>query len=328
MNLSGQLAAFGKSLDVLLQVEDSFETKPLYDCIRKANHYNHWFSEDAVVAHLKTIASFLQSNNFDYQSKTITNKIAFISEERIPLEEFSNILTAILYGNSVVYKEAKKHDCVMKYVMELLLKAIPEIKENFSFEEGVLPIVDSYYISSREPKPLLEQKYYLNKKALFEARYQSVAVLDSTISDEELKLLALDVFDFYGQSCASVRKIYIPENFDIRRIYEPFEIYSNMLNHNAYANNFQYNQSVYLLNRIPHYDNGFLLLKEDKSRKVPTGVVFYDFYKDKITLLDELDKADFFKIYTSSPRNKKELTFGSSKSQLLGVSEIFIEFVK
>ena len=47
-----------------------------------------------------------------------------------------------------------------------------------------------------------------------------------------------------------------------------------------YANNYDYNRSVYLLNRTPHLDNGFCILKEDERISSPIGVIYYQFYNN------------------------------------------------
>jgi hypothetical protein len=55
-------------------------------------------------------------------------------------------------------------------------------------------------------------------------------------------------------------------------------------------NNYQYYRSVYLLNRIPHSDNGFLLLKEDENYNSPVGVVYYQYYSSLDQLVQKLKK--------------------------------------
>ena len=45
-------------------------------------------------------------------------------------------------------------------------------------------------------------------------------------------------------------------------------------------NNYEYNKSIYLISRLEHLDNGFLILKNDSGLKSPVAVVFYEKYSD------------------------------------------------
>ncbi len=41
--------------------------------------------------------------------------------------------------------------------------------------------------------------------------------------------------------------------------------YSSCINHSGYANNYDYNKAIYLVNRQKFHDMGFLLMKEDRN---------------------------------------------------------------
>jgi len=58
------------------------------------------------------------------------------------------------------------------------------------------------------------------------------------------------------------------------------ESYKYVADNFKYFNNYEYNKSIFLINRIFHYDTGFLLLKEDESMSSPISVVNYEFYDD------------------------------------------------
>jgi hypothetical protein len=53
-------------------------------------------------------------------------------------------------------------------------------------------------------------------------------------------------------------------------------------------NNYDYNRSIFLLGKKLFFDNGFLILKEDKSLFSPISVVNYEFYSDLELLEKEL----------------------------------------
>jgi len=77
--------------------------------------------------------------------------------------------------------------------------------------------------------------------------------------------------------------------------FESIEAYQPIINHHKYNNNYDYNKSIYLVNSDKHFDNGFLLLKEDERLASPLAVLYYGYYKDLKSAQNQL-KADSDKI--------------------------------
>jgi hypothetical protein len=67
---------------------------------------------------------------------------------------------------------------------------------------------------------------------------------------------------------------------------EPFK---KVMNHHKYVNNYDYNKSILLVNQVPHHDNGFLLLTENKSLVSPVSVVYYEYYSTEQDLAFQLE---------------------------------------
>ena len=108
-------------------------------------------------------------------------------------------------------------------------------------------------------------------------------------TDGELQLLAEDIFRYYGLGCRNVTRMFIPEDFAIDRIFENFLNFKEVINHNKYANNYEYNRAVYLLNQEKFRDNNFVMLKEDEALFSPLSVINFSRY----STLDEV--RDFIK---------------------------------
>ncbi|RZM24774.1 MAG: acyl-CoA reductase, partial [Pedobacter sp.] len=127
--------------------------------------------------------------------------------------------------------------------------------------------------------------YYFGKVPnIIRRNRNSVAVLTANETKEELAALGHDIFDYFGLGCRNVSKIFIPENYDIATFFEPLEGFQPIINHFKYNNNYDYNKSIYLVNMVPHFDNGFILLKEDEGLSSPLAVLYYQRYKS----LDEV----------------------------------------
>lgn len=337
MDLLYKIQSFGHSfLELLDKQTTNRKSEILYSHIAKAYHFNHWYTEENVLLRLQQICKFLISEQFISTYSIILNNrfkknrtIGFFSEENIPLEEFPVLLSILLSGNSFLYKTSEKSDKLISFFFELLGKTINDLKQGINFTDGMLKSADTLIITRLKESHSIIKKYLEKKKSFQEVRHQSVAILGGNEDDGTLKLLGKDIFSFYGQGCGNVRKIYIPKSFDLTIFFQAIEGWHSLSDHNTYANNYQYYQSVYLLNRIPHFDNGFLLFKEDKAMRSPTGVMYYEYYEDKSALLETLrHSSNVSVIYTSNPVHKREIMFGESVNQLLLPSENLINFLQ
>jgi hypothetical protein len=117
------------------------------------------------------------------------------------------------------------------------------------------------------------QTYFGKYPHLIRKNRTSVALLTGRETNEELVDLGSDVFTYFGLGCRNVSQIWLPADFDINRLFEAFYEYKEVINHNKYANNYDYNKAVYLLNLENLLDNGFLLVKEDNKLNSPLGML-------------------------------------------------------
>src|SRR5690606_5441190 len=111
-------------------------------------------------------------------------------------------------------------------------------------------------------------------------------------SKAELSNIGYDLFDYYGLGCRNVSKLYFPTNYEISYFFEAIETFSTVINHHKYHNNYDYNKSIYLVNGDKHYDNGFLLLKEDQRLASPLAVAYYEHYNDIESLTAQLNERN------------------------------------
>lgn len=334
MDVFDSILFLGRHLPQLLYGEDSSpQSIEFKKIIAEANHYNRWFTPEEIKRRLDEVCAFISGHTFEELYSTIpqtknVKSIAVVSEENIPLEEFFTIVSILLSNNNVVYKTSDKQEKLLPFIFKLLTESNPELSNKISFIEGPLRRFDKIIVTSRNPWPENKRNFILKHKSLEIVRCQSVGIVQETDTVESLSNFATDVFSFFGMGCGNAKKIFVPENFPLARIFEAFESWHDILNHNSYANNYQYHQSVYLMNRIEHLDNGFLLLKPDKAMQAPTGVLYYEYYKDEKALAQRLEEVtDINTVYTSTPKKSGEKPFGNSVNQLLLPSKQVIDFI-
>jgi hypothetical protein len=63
------------------------------------------------------------------------------------------------------------------------------------------------------------------------------------------------------------------------RLFENFLGFKDVINHHKYANNYDYNKAVYLLNQENFWDNNFVMLKEDNALFSPLSVLNFSRYE-------------------------------------------------
>ena len=112
-----------------------------------------------------------------------------------------------------------------------------------------------------------------------------MAILTGNESENDLTLLADDIFQFYGLGCRNVSLIALPESINITRILDNVMHYKKLANHNKFANNYTYHKALLLMNNEQHLDTGFALAKERKELQAPLSCFNYFTYKNS----DELD---------------------------------------
>jgi hypothetical protein len=336
MTILNNIQSFGSIfLNMLDRQSTGHETELLHSHINKAGNYNRWYTEEAVLLRLGQICHFLISDRFILAYEALIKRkfkkgiiYGIHSGENIPLEEFSTLLTVLLSGNTFIYKMSEKSDKLISFFFDSLGNNMNDLRDNIKFTDGNLKGADKFIVNRQKDDQAVIRKYFAERKTLFVIRHQSVAVLDGNENPVTLSLLGKDIFTFYGRGTGNVRKLYVPEGYDMAVFIKAIEDWHFLSDHSTHINNYNYYRTVYLLNSTPHFDNGFMLFKEDSELHAPTGVLFYEYYNDKTVLLKKLNlSAEVSSIYTSNPATDCEKKFGESIDQLLTPSVNLINFL-
>jgi hypothetical protein len=72
--------------------------------------------------------------------------------------------------------------------------------------------------------------------------------------------------------CRNVSKMLVPKIMILIRFLNLLKTYQPIIHHHKYNNNYDYNKSIYLVNSDKHFDNGFLMVKEDERLASPLAV--------------------------------------------------------
>ena len=191
---------------------------------------------------------------------------------------FHDVMSVVLSGNVPVIKLSSKD----KLMIPFLLKKWNEFSGgNVEYElVEKLENFDAVIATGSNNTARYLEYYFKNHLSIIRKNRTSIAVLNGDETDEQLQLLADDIFRYFGLGCRNVTRIFIPEDFKIDRLFENFLNFKEIINHNKYANNYEYNRAIYLLNQERFWDNNFVMLKEDENLFSPLSVINFSRYSN------------------------------------------------
>ncbi|PWS28408.1 acyl-CoA reductase [Pedobacter yonginense] len=294
-------------------------TDVLENTIYSAQNSNAWFTIENIKKSICSFAEMLNETDVDdwFQSINFTSspkKIGLILAGNIPMVGFHDVLCVLATGNIALIKLSSSDDKLIKAILSELFKIEPALENHVEYVER-LKDFDAVIATGSNNSSRYFDYYFSKVPNIIRKNRNSVAILDGTESKEDIENLGADIFDYFGLGCRNVSKIYLPEGYDIANFYEGIESLQPIINHFKYNNNYDYNKSIYLVNAAKHFDNGFLLLKEDESLTSPLAVLFYEEYKS----LDELEnklsaQAENIQcIITKTPIKAPKFDFGQSQ---------------
>ena len=274
------LVQFGKFLRSFLDSDswpgfqsgvDQREFDNFKSSTEKAESNNAWFSRKMIRLSMESWAKNLSEDNIDkWMSKydvpsSINKNVLIICAGNLPLVGFHDIVCCILLNINAQVKLSKNDNVLIPAILNVLYLFDSELQDRIKICNEK-PDNYNYVIATGSNNSNRYFEYYFGKfPHIFRRNRTSIAVVHSEISDDQLKSLSHDMLQYYGLGCRSVTKLYLPEKFSLDRIYNSVFNYKDLINHNKYMNNYDYNRSIFLLGKKLFFDNGFLILKEDKS---------------------------------------------------------------
>jgi hypothetical protein len=287
--------------------------------------HNPWFTENNVKNAITAIASQLDQQQLnewmlayrsDLNGAQKPERIAVIMAGNIPLVGFHDFLCVLLSGNIFVGKLSSDDKLLLPYVSKILIAIEPRFRDYIEFTEGQLKMMDAVIATGSNNTARYFEYYFKKYPSIIRKNRNSVAVLSGKETAAELIALGKDVFQYFGLGCRNVSKLFAPKGYKFDTFYEAMIGYQDIIHTNKYANNYDYNRTVYLMSSDPTLlDNNFLLLKENSAYASPIGVLFYEFYDDLNTLNERLEKdaTEIQCIVSSTPGVKHSIPFGQAQ---------------
>ncbi|WP_304065019.1 acyl-CoA reductase [Pedobacter glucosidilyticus] len=256
----------------------------LQQLILQAKNKNGWFTEREVSNAVKAVASSLNTEDLaywlnDYEFHTSVKKIGLVLAGNIPMVGFHDIICVLLAGHHALIKLSSQDDMLIPYILNKLIEIEPEFKSQISFVNR-LENFDAIIATGSNNSSRYFEYYFSKVPHIIRKNRNSIAVLSGKESETELKALGKDILDYYGLGCRNVSKVLVPKGYNFIPFFEAIEEYNTIINHHKYQNNYDYNKSIYLVNKVEHLDNGFLLLTRNEQLSSPLSVLYFEEYDD------------------------------------------------
>ena len=258
---------------------------------------NQWFTPTHVSLAIDNIVNeFLQKDKLhqwvaNYSVPSTDKLVGIVMAGNIPLVGFHDFICGFVSGHKLLLKLSSKDEVLLKHLIAKLEEWEPEISEQVTIAER-LNNCDAYIATGSNNTARYFEQYFGKYPHIIRKNRTSVAILDGTETDEDLALLADDVYLYYGLGCRNVTQVCVPRDYNFERLITIFNRHNDYADLNKYKNNYDYHLAIYLLNRVPYMSNESLLLVENDMPFSAVSVLHYKFYDKKEELINQLKQSE------------------------------------
>ncbi len=284
---------------------------------------NPWFKNDNVVFAINSLGESLRLESLKkwldrYDTGLMNNNqvIGVVMAGNLPLVGFHDFLSVLISGNKLLAKLSSQDNKLLPLVYDILCEIESGFDGNVRFTEGKMEGFDAILATGSGNTARYFEYYFGKYPNIIRKNRNGVAVLTGQESQDDLLALADDVFLHFGLGCRNVSKLFVPQGYDFNKLFEAFEKFAYLKDHYKYFNNYEYYKSILLINNVKHFDNGFVILKEDEVIASSISVVHYEYYNDLTVVNNKLamNSSKIQCVVSSSEKIVNHLEFGKAQS--------------
>lgn len=280
MRVDERISAFIQLGDKIAGLNET-ERAQIEDMARRENP---WFTQSNVKNAIDGITHMLQKEKLDTWLKPynleceVPKIVGIVMAGNIPLVGFHDLMCVLLSGNFAAIKASSQDTFLVKWIIELLFEVESRFKKSLEIRDK-LTNIDAVIATGSDNTARYFEYYFKNIPHIIRKNRSSIAVLSGDESSEDLKNLGKDIFWYFGLGCRNVSKILVPKDYKADFFFESIQEFEEVGNHHKYRNNYDYNKSIYLVNKEPHLDNGFLLWRKSEDFVSPISVLYVQEYE-------------------------------------------------
>lgn len=259
------------------------------DLAWRAGGQNNWFTPASVKHALNAIGQSLtnealaQFTGGKSLSPAKPKTVGLVMAGNIPMVGFHDLLSVLIAGHKALIKLSSQDSALMLFIINAIKEIEPAFADRIEVSER-LQGMDATIATGSDNSARYFKHYFAKNPHIIRQNRTSVAVIRGGESEDSIKALGNDLFLYYGLGCRNVSKFYVPEGYDFIPFIDALMGYEPVLDHHKYRNNYDYNKSIYLVNREPHLDSGFFMMRQTEDMVSPISVIFYETYANSAEL--------------------------------------------
>lgn len=273
-------------IEALTELRKSLELETSYwePVFTRASAENPWFTLPNIRRSIQAICSeMLDVNKLTEWAEAYTVAyekpviIGVVMAGNLPLVGFADWLAVFISGQIAMVKCSDKDAILFPAMMQWLVQNRPAMAD-YTIIADRLKQFDAVIATGSNNTALYFEQYFNHVPHIIRRNRTSVAVVHNNDSDEIIRKLGDDVHSYFGLGCRNVSKIYLPAGFEPGRILTVWEGQTDNIQFNKYKNNFDYNLTLYLLNKVPFLTDNQIILVQDPALFSRIACVHYEYY--------------------------------------------------
>jgi hypothetical protein len=183
----------------------------------------------------------------------------------------------LISGNQAIIKLSSQDAYLLPTLHSWLTQLEPRFENNVFFEDR-LKNIDGMIATGSDNTARYFEYYFRNIPHIIRKNRSSVGIIMGEEEAFHLKELGKDVFSYFGLGCRNISKLFVPEGYEFDKLFESWSGYKEIIEYHKYANNYDYQKSILLVNKVDHLDNGFVLITQNEQLVSPISVVYFETY--------------------------------------------------
>lgn len=218
-----------------------------------------------------------------------TKTVGIIMAGNIPLVGFHDLMTVLITGSRALVKTSAQDELLPLKLVESLVAIEPAFSDRVAFVDGRMAGFTHVIATGSSNSSRYFDYYFSRYPSVIRGNRNSVAVITGNETEDELRALGKDIFRFFGLGCRNVSKLLVHRSVRVEELLGHFEGWKHIIEHHKYRNNYDYHKAILLVERMPHLDTGFLLLREERSLTCPVSVLHHEPFDDLVEVKKQLE---------------------------------------